>query len=235
MARRLGDDGAFLEAVGVQWATLVGHRDRAEWEAIFDEAFAVLGRLGDAGGDVLWRSSRRDMLLGAGFPVEADAILDEILRFDLSVLPAVPRWMIANSVAGERLYRGAHDEAEPLIERAFVLGQESGALDAFVYYGNHLLFLRHQQGRSDEVVDLVADWLVTDPPGRIYWDAALAMLLAGCDRFDEARALYRDAIDAFPGHRYDMSYLPFGACLAHLAADLGEHDRAPELLAGLVP
>lgn len=235
MARRVGDDGALLEAVAAQWNTPVGYRDREEWDAIFDECLAVLGRTGDVGLEASFLLSRRDMLLSMGSLAEADEVFERVGRLDPSVLPAVPRWMIANAVVGERLYRGAHDEAEPLIEQAVDLGQECGALDAFASYGNHMIFLRHQQGRSDEVVDLVADQLATDPPGRIYWASALAMLLAGCDRFAEARALYREGVDGFPGHRYDVSYLPFAAGLAHLAADLDEPDRGAELLAGLVP
>ena len=81
---------------------------------------------------------------------------------------------------------------ESLVEAAAELGNTAGQPDALLIYAGQLGVLREYQGRSDEVIDLVAQSADDFPliPG---FRAALAVILANVGRLDEGREIVEDA------------------------------------------
>jgi tetratricopeptide (TPR) repeat protein len=146
----------------------------------------------------------------------------------------VEQWSMAFLAAGTRLYRGEHDEAEGLIEQAAALGRLAGDTDADQIWGNQMLFLRRQQGRPEEMIDIADAVVVAEPTGWGEWCAALALLQSEAGRMEDARRSFDRALIEHnrPDHR---PWMPTAATLAHVAADLGAVEAAGALVAELEP
>ena len=71
------------------------------------------------------------------------------------------------------LRRGDLAEAERLAERAAQLGQDGDPVNAALYYGAQLAFIRSYQGRGDEVLPMM-EQSVAAYPGIPAWRAGLA-------------------------------------------------------------
>ena len=141
----------------------------------------------------------------------------------------VEQWTAAFFTAGNRLYGGDHDEAEALIEAAAALGRAAGEPDVEQYWGNQMLFLRRQQGRPEEMIDIAEAVVAAEPVGWGAWCAALALLQSEAGQADDARRSFDRALSAH-GASDHRPFVPTAATLAHVAADLG----VVEAVAGLV-
>lgn len=111
---------------------------------------------------------------------------------------------------------------------------EAGA-EAVACYGVNLVAIRLHQGRAGEVVELLAAAADANPQIPCY-RAVLALCLAEDGQLDRARAeLEALAADDFGVIPHDTNRLLAFAVLADVACQLGEVERAPALLAELVP
>jgi len=143
-------------------------------------------------------------------------------------------WTATFHAAGARLYTGDHTEAEELIERAADLGRSAGEPDVEQYWGNQMLFLRRQQGRPEEMIDIVEAVVAAEPIGWGEWCAALALLQSEAGRADDARASFDRALVSH-GSSDHRPFVPTAITLAHVAADLGAADAAPRLVDQIEP
>ncbi len=146
----------------------------------------------------------------------------------------VEQWSAAFFTAGNRLYTGDHDEAEALIEQAAALGRLAGEPDAELYWANQMIFLRRQQGRPEEMIEIAEAVVAAEPVGWGEWCGALALLQSEADRAEDARRSFDRALAAHEDLRH-RPFLPTAATLAHVAADLGEVEAADRLADQLRP
>jgi len=106
-------------------------------------------------------------------------------------------WNATYERAGLELLRGHLADAERLAEQAFQIGQESDPLDAAMIYGGQLAFIRREQGRANEIIEMV-EQSVSANPGIATWRAGLAAVSVACGREDQARSLLeQDTSDGF--------------------------------------
>jgi tetratricopeptide (TPR) repeat protein len=107
--------------------------------------------------------------------------------------------------------------------------------DAIMIYTAQLGGIRYEQGALDELGELLEP-AVDDYPGVSGFRAALALMHAEADRFDEARALFRaEAERGFDAIGRDQSETTTLVLWADIAFQLGDASAAEELYARLLP
>ena len=137
--------------------------------------------------------------------------------------------------AAFRLARGRLDEAEELIEASVAQALESGQGDAMTIYVAQLVGLRREQGRLDELIDLLVQ-TVEDNPTLPAFAASLGLTYLESGRQDDARVLLEEgAAQGFAHLRKDVSWHSGLAMYSELAAGLGDRDAARLLFDMLEP
>ena len=96
---------------------------------------------------------------------------------------------------------GRLEEGEQLMEEGVAYGMENDQNDAMIIYAAQLSCLRREQGRMDEVVDLLIS-TIEDNPGLPTASAFLAHAYMEIGQPDEARevleSLLADGLDGWP-------------------------------------
>jgi hypothetical protein len=146
------------------------------------------------------------------------------------VADAVPqpflRWVSLHMNAMVSTLHGELEEAEALIDAAMADGSDSGQPDALMIFAARLVGVRHEQGRVDEVVELVEQG-VEGYPDVPAWSAFLTRALSELGRREDARALLSAA--DFAALPHDFVRLAGLAHHADACAQLGATERADEL------
>lgn len=154
--------------------------------------------------------------------IEVEAAADELGQPML-------RWLAASHMAGLLLFDGRIDEAEKRASEALSDGLAAGEPDAFAFYGAHLTFIRMEQRRLAEVVDLLAQF-VASTPQLPAWAGVLANALCQLDRPDEARTILADlSADGFNCIPNDHLRLVAMCNAAEACAHLGTKVQAKQL------
>jgi DNA-binding SARP family transcriptional activator len=145
------------------------------------------------------------------------------------------RWGAAVFGASRALIAGRLDDAEAQATAALGYGQDAGEPDAMVIFAGQLWFIRYEQGRLDELTDVVAA-VVRDVPGLPAWKYMLAVSYCETGREDEAREAWADL------KRNDFADLPDDAtgllsmtAASMIAAHLEDADAASRLRPHLEP
>jgi tetratricopeptide (TPR) repeat protein len=127
---------------------------------------------------------------------------------------------------------GRLEDAEALAREAFELAQAAGAPDAFGMFGIQLFWIRHDQGRLDEVMDMFGTSLSREgvPPLVL---AAYCLALCELGRPDEARPIFDQL--AATGFALPFAELFGTTVLAAAAAALGGTEHGPVLYERLAP
>jgi class 3 adenylate cyclase/tetratricopeptide (TPR) repeat protein len=235
VARRLGDDRLTAEVISSYWMLGLANPSPEEEAALAGEVGTAADRVGDLTVQANAVGMGYQVALRRAHLAEGEVQLRRFSELAEMAGTAVMQWTMTFTTAGFHLYRGDHDEAEPLVEAALRLGVEAGQPDAYQYYGNQLAFLRRQQGRPAEVVDLITDWIAPNPPGHEYWRGCFSLLLTEAGRPDEARPQFEQGFSIFVDHAVTAVFLPHAATLAHAAVDLGDRTAAAGLLERLTP
>jgi class 3 adenylate cyclase len=133
------------------------------------------------------------------------------------------------------LAAGRHDEALQLAERALQSGRRGSADMAQVMHGAQLLVVRWAQGRLGELLDAVRAFADAYPHAPA-WRATLAFCCTEAGRPELARVeLEALAARDFVDLPEDGNYLLTATMLAHVAARLGDVERARSLESKLRP
>ena len=144
-------------------------------------------------------------------------------------------WVTLFERALRTLVTGSMDEGEELADRAAATGAEADQADALTIYLGQLILIRYEQGRLDELVDMI-DGAAEDNPGLPAFAAVLALACCELDRGEEARALLerygRRGFADMPRDHLTISSLAF---FAEAAAQLREQDAAAALYEQLEP
>ena len=187
-ARPRGDLTATAEVLSLAHHCMLGPQHGAARRALADELIAVSACSGsqtDAVMGLAWRTV--DLFL------EGDARADRSLRELKERLMRTPFAAVDYLVAALEVMLAIRDgrlaEAEQLADRCYQAGLEVGDADAFGWYGAQLIAIRWYQGRSDEILPMVADLAssptLTEPNDGFF--AAVAVLAAGAGHAEEAR------------------------------------------------
>lgn len=229
-AERLGDPPALADALSGWHFCLRGPDNLDDRLAVGHRLLELAERSGD--GELALRAHHErvgDLLeLGA-----VAAVDDELLRYEkLAAELRQPRydWQLTSWRAMRALLDGRHDDAEQLIEAAFVLGEPIQPETALQFYGVQLATLRREQDRLDEIVESVAGFadLFANAPA---WRCAHLYMLAELDRHDEARVV----LDGLAQHQFadlprDVNWLPAMSLLSLATVLLGDRERAGQVL-----
>ncbi len=147
----------------------------------------------------------------------------------------MPGWSHAFTRSGRAHLRGDLALAETLALEQLEIGSRAGQPDAPLYYGILLYAIRLEQGRVDEMADLIA--AVGSGPDALdgidpLWGVTAALL----GRDDEARVvLDRLARDDFTGLPEHQAWAPICWAAAVIAVHLGDLARAALLYDLLLP
>jgi tetratricopeptide (TPR) repeat protein len=133
------------------------------------------------------------------------------------------------------LLRGETARGEALAEQALDVGVALGQPDAFNYFATQISHARWQQGRLDELIDLIEAG-ARDNPGIPAYQGALSRALCQAGRQDEARTMLARAADsAFAELPEDLLWSYGLSTFAEVAIQLDHAESAALLYDRLGP
>ncbi len=234
VARRSGDPRALGEALVARHVALRGPGNAEERLAISSQLLHLGRKAGNKelagwghGFRIVDRMEQGD-LVAANRDSEACGDLGEEIRHPLFLwVRAVSRGMLA-------LLQGRLEASEQLAEEAHRLVLPVDP-DASALFGDQLLALRSEQGRLDEVVPVLEEF-VGQYPEMPAWRATLAAVYSRLGRGAEARSEFEQlAARDFADLPRDGAWLPGVAALAETCALLADERRAAVLYDLMIP
>jgi len=143
------------------------------------------------------------------------------------------RWHATYYASGLALLRGDVDAGERLAEAASRLGARAGETDTILIYAGQIAALRVEQGRPEEVVEML-EQAVAHNPGIPAFEAGLAATLCEAGRVADAAALVeRGGETAMASPPRDQVYSTALATWARAVAGVGAQ-RPAALLYDLI-
>jgi len=234
IARRLGDSDTLGYAL-VSLGTATWGPEIEEMGTIAEEVSRLAAETGDAerAYQAQWLHHIRWMTLG-----EAERIANvagEWQRLADELKQASQRWYTTVMRSERALFQGEFSEAEQLAEEALRLGQRAQSWDAGFSHRIVLFFLRREQGRLDEIEDLIRR-SIDEYAGYRSLPCLLALLECELGREAEARRVFDELAKAdFAGLPRDGEWLFCLCILAEVASYLPDRKRATTLYELLVP
>ena len=234
LARELDDPATLATALGMRHAVM--RRPANIWERL--ELVREMVALADRGGqEYLALHARRQLLIDlmeTGDFAGADAQI-EVLEASLErSRRSFFEWTVLTYRACRAMSRGRFDEAEHLLTRAAVVGEET-IESAGSEFGVQLAVLRRLQGRCREIVEAVAE-IVAQSPDYGTWRCGLVYALAELDEPERLRTEFEIlARDDFAQLADDSAYLVGLAMASGACARLGDAAGAAFLFDALLP
>ena len=235
IARRLDDAATLAFALH---GYILGHHSpehtRAQLE-LATELIEVAGRAGDKERAFDGHEERLCALVELGEIEAAHAEVAAMERVAGELRQPSQAWLAVVYRALLALLAGSLDEADRLVAAARALGEDTQSWNAAVTYGLQLYVLRREQGRLDEIEELVRASAAEYPTYPI-WRCVLVHVLAETGHGDEAReamtVLARDRFAALP---FDEEWLVSATLLADAADVLADGESAAVLYELLEP
>lgn len=234
IARSAGDPATLVWVLNMHDSALRLPETLADRHETTAEAVRVAETLGDP--VAIFRSARH--VLDTALETGNRALRDQAIEIQHEIATRVGQplliWIDTQNRSQQALLDGDPDEAERLAEEALTIGTESGQPDALTAYGGQLLVIRLHQGRTDEILELVAEFVAET--GIPAFAAGLASFYVDAGHESEAEVLlHAVASNAFAGYPRDELWLLGMARWAHVAARLGTTDTAAAIYEQLVP
>ena len=174
-------------------------------------------------------------LVEAGRLAEADEALVAGAALAGQLGPAMPVWVSTFTRSARALLAGDTDTAEALAAEQLELGERAGQPDAALYFGVILFTVRMEQGRLEEIADLV-EAAGSGPDAVDGIDGLWGITACALGRDDDARiVLEKLAVDDFTRVNEHQAWTSIHWAAAELACYLGDRDRAEVLYARLLP
>ena len=235
MARRVGDRATLGYAIQ---GYILGHHSpehtRRQLE-LATELIEIAEQSGDKERAVEGHEERFNSLVELGEIDEAKAELEAMERFAQELRQPSQAWLAGVYRAQLALLQGPLEEAERAIAQARALGVDAQSWNAEVTYRLQLYVLRHQQGASGDVEELVRR-SVDEYPTYAIWRCVHVHMVAELGHAAEARAALDDlARDGFASIPFDEEWLMSMGFLAEAAATLGAVASAATLYDALLP
>jgi DNA-binding SARP family transcriptional activator len=235
LARRSGDKAALAAALGARHTAIWGQLPAERRLEVASE----MARLGDDASDpeVAFQGAAWSFadLLELGSLEEADAALARVGQFAEELRQPAYRWW-AHMLRATRAYMaGEFAEAESNIREGGLWGRRAHIPTAEMYEVGQLHYLRLEQGRADEVIELTRR-LEPVYPAVTSIRCMLAQACAEAGREDEAREyLHSMANDEAALSMMNASWSIGMYSLALACARLGNADLAAQLYDALCP
>jgi class 3 adenylate cyclase/tetratricopeptide (TPR) repeat protein len=203
------------------------------------ETTAELLELTESGNDpvqefwaLVWRGVT---VVQAGDVAAADSCLETLRALTDRLGQPRLRFVLGTQETWRAQIAGRLDEAEQLADAASAVGMEAGEPDALSLYAAQLGSIRWQQGRLQELGELLAQ-IVDDAPGVAIFGAMRALAELDAGREPVARELLEHtATDGFAGVPADTVRLGTLVLWAEVATRLGATSAAAALLERLGP
>jgi class 3 adenylate cyclase len=234
MARRLADPVALAQVLSSAYVPFVELRGRPEqWEEMRRDLTEVSRHLGDP-----------TLEFWSVFAAWAGALMSQDLAGSLEMLDLMRwlgddvgqpllRWTAVYAQSGQSITAGRFAEAETLAHEAYELGAAAGIPDATRLLWSQLFWIRYEQGRIGEVLDVYAR-AGRRPGARAHTRVLLCVLLCELDRPEEARPVFEAlAADGFAGVHYP--WIQSLAVMSKACAVLGTPDQCAYLCDRLAP
>jgi tetratricopeptide (TPR) repeat protein len=235
LARRSGDQAALAAALGARHTAIWGQQPAEKRLDVATE----MARLGDDVSDpeiaLLGAAWSFADLLELGALEEADAALARVTRLADELRQPADRWW-AHMLSATRTYMaGEFVEAESRIRDAGLWGRRAHIPTAEMYEAGQLCFLRFEQGRADEIIELMQR-LAPLYPAVTSIPCMLAQACAEADREGEAREYLQSMANDEAARSMMNASWSVGMCsLAMACARLGDADIAIRLYGELRP
>ena len=228
-ARALDDPTTLAHVIIDCWFALWAVTTTTEREELLEELAGVAGGLDDPLIDY-WMTIC-DLHLGLDWGDRERVLAALAHMHDVGDRLGEPflRWLSMWMHGSWAITEGRLEEADALVEETVAYGMENDQGDAMIIYAGQSGLLRREQGRMDELVDvLVAS--VEDNPGIPGFAALLALAYLETDQADEAAAVLDSALaKGFDTWVVELTW-GTGMCLfAEIAARLC-HEQAAALL-----
>lgn len=232
MARRVGDPITLGDVLARGYVPTFTSLDVAALRRHTADLERVAKQLGDPALD-FWASTWGfltavlvgDLQAAAGLIGTSTAVAEDVGQ-------PFMRWIATFGRSHLHRILGRLGDAEQLAWEGLELARAAGAPDAFRMFGIQLFWIRYDQGRLAEVVDLLVRAVSRDPPPPLIL-AAYALAMCELDQPDDARR----AFDQLAAQDFALPFAPLFAAtiLADVAATLDAVDEAAVLYRHLLP
>jgi class 3 adenylate cyclase/tetratricopeptide (TPR) repeat protein len=234
MARRLGDPATLAH---VLLAGQVASADLSSGPAAFEEWMSELAAVGRQLGDPALEFSEALAswmwgLMSQDLPAATDA-LEVMHRLGDDLGQPTMRWTATFLRSTHISMAGRFEDAEALAHEAFELASAVGLVDAARILWSQLFWIRYDQGRMAEVLDVFARGASRER-ARSHTKVLLCLILCDLERYDEARAVF-DALAADDFAAVGYPWLQNLTVLAKVCPALGHAEQATFLCDRLGP
>lgn len=218
IARRLGDRSGLAQVLVLRLYAINDPFTLAERLGLIAELTELASELGSS--ELGWHAAnhRSGALLESGDIAGAERALSETERLAGALRQPYYAWIARMGRAMLAVMRGAAD-AEAQALSTFELGTAAGQPDAASAFGAELSNVRHNAGRSVELVD-ATQATVEAQPHNPAWRAVLARTYCEIDRPAEAREqidiLRRDGVRLLP----NWVWTAYMVCLSDAVCDM---------------
>ncbi len=172
LARQLDDPAALVHALNSHHVAVRLPETLAGRLVTTRETITIADGLGDPWRQFSAHRQRLQASIESGNRADRDRSISVCHEIATRIGQPFLRWVDSQNRATQALLDGNAARAETLAEEAFVIGTESGQPDALTIFGVQLLDVRIHQGRTGELVDLIAEG-VNESPGLPALRAAL--------------------------------------------------------------
>jgi tetratricopeptide (TPR) repeat protein len=235
MARRIGDPGTLAYALVAYAAAYHGPDHTPKQVTLATELLELATEAGELERAAEGYEHRFTASLELGDMRTAKADLASMEQLAKELRQPAQEWYVGAYRALLALLEGRLGEAEGLVSGTRSLGERTQSWSAAVTYGLQLYLLRREQGRVDEIEDLVRR-SVEDYPTYPIWRCVLAHMAAESGYADEAQdALEALAADSFASLPFDEEWLVGMSFLTATARALVDVERADVLYHLLLP
>ena len=236
MARRLGDRPTLAYALDAYIVANETPDNSEEHLALAADLLELATEEGDKERVLEAHEHRQERFLELGDMPNARAELEAMRRIAEELRQPAQQWLVGVCAGRHALLEGRLDEAEALIAETRDLGERAIGWNAGIAFRLQLFILRREQGRLDEVIDLVRH-SVEKYPTYPLWDCVLAQAAAALGLEAEAeRAIGRLAADRFAVLPFtEDAWLVGLGLLAEAAKSLADAERASVIYELLLP
>jgi tetratricopeptide (TPR) repeat protein len=234
-ARRLGDPATVVAVINDIFQAINLPESLETNHARLGEALELATELGDPMLEYWAAAWRNVTAVRLGDHDEGDRCLERMLAIGRDLRQPLLLWYCEFVRSSMAVLAGDLEEAERLAEAALEIGTQAGQPDAFAIYAAELNSIRDMQGRSGELVDVLAQVTVENPgiPGL---RGNLAWAYCSLGHYDQALNLIGpDIDDGFPAIPRDPLWLGAMCRNGQIIAELGLVDTAPQILIALTP